>query len=159
MADPNPPEGNPLGASFPPNMNDPLAWMSRMWGPATFDPKELDKRIAELQAVAQWLDMNRTLLQTTIQTLMIQRNAIEAMHSMARSAQGHGAESAGRGASAISSPRPAAPTPQIPGFDPSVWWNALHEQFARVARDAMAQAPSDREPTPAARAGQKPPGP
>ena len=51
----------------------------------TFDPKELDKRITDLRTVAHWLDMNRTLLHTTIQALEMQRNAIVAMHAMGRS--------------------------------------------------------------------------
>ena len=174
MADQNPLAGMPLAASLASNMNDSLQWMARLWGAAggeggaaaqasvapgvpsmlmpTFDPDELEKRIADLRTVAHWLDMNRTLLQTTIQTLEMQRNAIVAMQSMARSAQSGGAiQAAGAGA--------AASGVETPAFDPTVWWNALQEQFVRVATSAIADAqPSPSDPA-GTRSDPKSPGP
>jgi hypothetical protein len=114
MADPNPLAGMPLAESLANNMNESLQWMSRMWGNSaaaplpgaealfgqspsvpglpsmlmpTLDPKELEKRIGDLKTVEHWLDMNRALLHTTIQTLEMQRNGIIALQSMAMSAQ------------------------------------------------------------------------
>jgi hypothetical protein len=42
----------------------------------TVDLGELDKRIADLRAVAQWLELNASMLRTTIQTLEVQRATI-----------------------------------------------------------------------------------
>ena len=42
----------------------------------TVDVGELDKRIADLRAVAQWLELNASVLRTTIQTLEVQRATI-----------------------------------------------------------------------------------
>lgn len=42
----------------------------------TVDLNELDKRIADLRAVAQWLELNASMLRTTIQTLEVQRATI-----------------------------------------------------------------------------------
>jgi len=154
--------------------------MSRMWGNAaaaplagagsplpsglpsmlvpTLDPKELDKRINDLRSVENWLDMNRALLHTTIQTLEMQRNAIVALQSMAMSAQA-GATAAVRGADAPPETQGAAPPPagsapagQPLPFNPAQWWNALGEQFARVASAAVAEAApeADQGPDPAA---------
>jgi hypothetical protein len=196
MTDPNPLAGMPLAESLANNMNESLQWMSRMWGnPAgaplagaqsplppglpsmmmpTLDPNELEKRINDLRTVEHWLDMNRALLHTTIQTLDMQRNALIAMQSMARSAQagstaafGQADQTAsGTGASLRSDPAAGA---QPAAFNPAVWWNALQEQFARVAQAAAveperpaSEAQLQREadasrPQPATRAAQSPP--
>jgi hypothetical protein len=42
----------------------------------TLDLEELDKRIADLRAVGQWLEFNASMLRTTIQTLEVQRATI-----------------------------------------------------------------------------------
>ena len=42
----------------------------------TIDIGELDKRIADLRAVEQWLELNASMLRTTIQTLEVQRATI-----------------------------------------------------------------------------------
>jgi len=42
----------------------------------TMDVDELDKRIADLRAVEQWLELNAGMLRTTIQTLEVQRATI-----------------------------------------------------------------------------------
>jgi len=176
MADPNPLAGMPLAESLANNMNESLQWMARMWGnPAaasaagaeslfgaqpplpvgmpsmlmpTLDPKELEKRITDLRTVEHWLDMNRALLHSTIQTLEMQRNAIVALQSMARSAQaGPSVASTGNvGPDPAAQARGDPPAGAQPlAFDPSQWWNALHEQFARVA-SAAAQQPAAADP-------------
>jgi hypothetical protein len=81
-------------------MGDPFDVMQKMWGMAgmptpgnlaslvrapqqmpsmlapTIDIGELDKRIADLRAVEQWLELNASMLRTTIQTLEVQRATI-----------------------------------------------------------------------------------
>jgi hypothetical protein len=78
MADPNPPQ-------------DPFEVFRRLWGPLgvpvpgmampTMDPKEVEKRIADLKSVEAWLAMNLNMVRFAIQGLDMQRSALEAMKS------------------------------------------------------------------------------
>jgi hypothetical protein len=167
----------PLAESLANNMNESLQWMSRMWGGApaaptagveslfgaqplppglpsmlmpTLDPKELEKRINDLKTVEHWLDMNRALLHSTIQTLEMQRSAIVALQAMAQSASaapGFGGTGASASASAASPAHAAtAPSGQPLPFNPALWWNALQEQFARVASAAATEAQRAADP-------------
>lgn len=169
MADPNPLAGMPLAASLASNMNDSLQWMSRLWSGAatggaapgvpsmlmpTFDPDELEKRIADLKTVAHWLDMNRALLQSTIQTLEMQRNTLLAMQAVTRPPMpGPAPASAPPPASASAPASAPGKAAEVPPFDPSAWWNMLQDQFARVAATAINEAP------PAASGASAAPGP
>jgi hypothetical protein len=68
---------------------DPFDMFRRLWGPLgvpipgmavpTFDPKEVEKRIAELRSVEAWLQMNLNMLKFSIQGLEMQRAALQAM--------------------------------------------------------------------------------
>lgn len=66
------------------NMLDTVEFVRKAWGslgmPPSFTPTidldELDKRIADLKAVEQWLNVNMNMLQGTIQALEIQRGTI-----------------------------------------------------------------------------------
>lgn len=49
--------------------------LPNMFAP-TLDVNELEKRIAELRAVEQWLELNASILRTTIQSLEVQRATI-----------------------------------------------------------------------------------
>jgi hypothetical protein len=174
MADPNPLAGMPLAESLANNMNESLQWMSRLWSGSaagtlagaeslrnsaqsslvpglpsmlmpTLDPQELDKRISDLRTVEHWLDMNRALLHSTIQTLEMQRNAIVALQSMGRAASGPavpGSTGPEPGAAAADAPRQAEVSPGAEAlpFNPAQWWTALQEQFARVASAAASEA-------------------
>lgn len=61
----------------------------RLWGPLgvplpgmampTFDPQELEKRIAELRSVEAWLNMNLNMVKFSIQGLELQRATLQAM--------------------------------------------------------------------------------
>ena len=78
MADPTPPQ-------------DPFEMFRRLWGPLgvpvpgmampTMDPKEVEKRIADLKSVEGWLAMNLNMVRLAIQGLEMQRTALEAMKS------------------------------------------------------------------------------
>ncbi len=63
-----PTPGNTSLAGMPQRMPSMLA--------PTIDVDELDKRIADLRAVQQWLELNAGMLRTTIQTLEVQRATI-----------------------------------------------------------------------------------
>ena len=70
---------------------DPFEMFRRLWGPLgvpipgmavpTFDPREVEKRIAELRSVEAWLNMNLNMLRYSIQALEVQRAALQAMKS------------------------------------------------------------------------------
>ena len=78
MADPNAPQ-------------DPFEMFRRLWGPLgvpvpgmampTMDPKEVEKRVADLKSVESWLAMNLNMVRFAIQGLEMQRSALEAMKS------------------------------------------------------------------------------
>ena len=68
---------------------DPFEMFRRLWGPLgvpipgmavpTFDPHEVEKRIAELRSVEAWLNMNLNMLRFSIQGLELQRATLQAM--------------------------------------------------------------------------------
>lgn len=68
---------------------DPFEMFRRLWGPLgvpipgmavpTFDPQEVEKRIADLRSVEAWLNMNLNMLRYSIQALEVQRAALQAM--------------------------------------------------------------------------------
>lgn len=92
------------------------------------DIRELDKRIAELKAVEQWLSLNLSLLKTTIQGLEVQRGTLAALQSFTesmspqakagepKSAQGFGTEQAAQ------------------------WWDTMQNQFSQMMAAAQASA-------------------
>jgi hypothetical protein len=137
----------------------------------TLDVEELDKRIADLRAVEQWLNLNLSMLRTTVQSLEVQRNTIATLKSfggaMLSAAPGQALPAApanwpyaaGPGVPAMSGTAPAAEPPPaaVPRkrrsarataaaaaaalpLNPTVWWNTLQEQFARIAATAAAEA-------------------
>ncbi|RPH44599.1 MAG: hypothetical protein EHM87_09880 [Burkholderiales bacterium] len=72
---------------------DSVDFVKRAWGglnlPSTLVPTvdidELDKRIADLKAVEQWLNMNLSMLRGTIQGLEIQRGTLAAVKAFGAS--------------------------------------------------------------------------
>ena len=48
-------------------------------GQPTIDPDEIEKKIAELRVVENWLKTNAGMLEMTIKTLEMQKAALEAM--------------------------------------------------------------------------------
>jgi hypothetical protein len=91
----------------------------------TSDPAELEKRIADLKTVEQWLDFNLTLLRTTIQGLEIQRGTLLALKAW----QSQASEQADAGSNSDSSPNPSAET--------NLWWSAMQDQFQQLMQAAQ----------------------
>ena len=68
---------------------DPFEMFRCLWGPLgvplpgmampTLDPKEIEKRIADLKSVEAWLNMNLNMIKLSIQGLEMQKAALEAM--------------------------------------------------------------------------------
>jgi hypothetical protein len=61
----------------------------------TLDPKEVDKRLAELRSVASWLQVNLNMVNMAIQGLEMQRAALLAMGAGAEPGTPPGAGAAG----------------------------------------------------------------
>ncbi len=110
---------------------DTMEQMRRAWGgmgqmpsglQPTLDAKEIEKRISDLKAVEQWLNMNLGLLRTTIQTLEVQLTTIQAIQTMGKSL----------------SPDAAA--------SPTAWWAAM-QQFNQAPPKTPARPASRKKPT------------
>jgi hypothetical protein len=126
----------------------------------TMDIAEIERRIADLRVVEQWLQLNQTMLQTTIQTLEIQRNTVAAFQAFTKAgamvASAHAPSAAVNppvsppiGPSVNSSVNPSAgPSPGIgPAADsPSgssiaaaqaaLWWDFLQQPFRQMTEAA-----------------------
>ena len=82
---------DPLSAfNVPGNMFNPLESFNQAWRtmqgasplPPTMSVAELEKRIAELRTVEQWLNLNLGMLRTSIQTLEVQKGTLQALSSL-----------------------------------------------------------------------------
>jgi len=128
------------------NPQDPFEIFRRLWGPLgvpvpgmampTLDPKEVDKRVAELRSVESWLQVNLNMVRFAIQGLEMQGSALRAMGAGAEPGAPPSplAELAATGANtaastmmwpwaimqqAMSGTPPAAPAPEAaPGGEP-----------------------------------------
>ena len=74
------------------NVLDTMGFVKKAWGamnaPAAFAPtmdlEELDRRIAGLQSVEQWLNMNQSMIQGSIQALEVQRATIATLRDVTK---------------------------------------------------------------------------
>lgn len=91
----------------------------------TLDVDELDKRIADLKAVEQWLNLNVNMLRGTIQGLEIQRGTLAAVKAFGASFSGAAPAGAASRASSWAEPKqgpaasPAPASPPRPEPEPS----------------------------------------
>ncbi len=86
---------------------DPFEVFRRLWGPLglpvpgmavpTLDPKEVEKRIAELRSVESWLEVNLNMVRFAVQGLEVQRSALLAMGAGAPAAAPAAANAAAGG--------------------------------------------------------------
>lgn len=135
--------------SQPPNSPDPFEFLKSLWNPLgmpmpgmvtpTLDAGELDKRIADLKSVENWLNLNLNVLRMTVQGLEMQKATLLAMGGMADSAR------AMQDAMKMP-PAGAASTPVSPV---DAWWTILQQ-----AQQGAAQAPNQ----PGSPQGKKTPG-
>jgi hypothetical protein len=159
-----------------PGMTDTLEFVKNLWGgmgvpgmsgtgaaplgtPA-LSVDELDKRITDLKAVESWLNLNLTMLRTSIQALEVQRGTLATLKSMSESmAQAMGQKgdqtaslppfaaffNAAGAQQAGTPPAPAAAAPQAGAAAPAdammppamAWWNLLQDQFRQAVATAM----------------------
>lgn len=114
---------------------DPFEFMKSLWNPMglpmpgmvapTLDINEVEKKIADLKSVENWLTLNLNMLRLSIQGLEMQRGTLFAMKAM----QPGKAEA---GAKSEKNPFP----------DPAAWWSMMQEAAAKAA----AASPSAAEP-------------
>ena len=57
---------------------------------AALDPAEIDRKIAELRIVENWLSMSLNMMQMSIKTLELQKASLEAIAAAQQSMQGTG---------------------------------------------------------------------
>jgi hypothetical protein len=145
----------------------------------TFDINELDKRIADLRAVEQWLELNASMLRTTIQTLEVQRATIATLKGISGAMlapltkPGQKADVGGMAMPSFPVPPPEqtaepstptarksshkrhkakpahAPTVTEAPLNPTAWWNTLQDQFTKIAASAAAGAAAGAAEAPA----------
>jgi hypothetical protein len=153
-----------------PGMSDTLDFVKNLWGgmnvPGVMSPMtgptlstdDLEKKIADLKAVESWLNLNVTMLRSTIQALEVQRGTIATLKSMSASmAQAMGQAGADPRANPFAPFFPPAGTAAAPaqaqgaagmqgaqlppGISPMpaavAWWNTLQEQFRQAVASAM----------------------
>lgn len=75
------PPGAPgaVAAGFP--LPNPAAML------ATLDPAEIDKKIAELKVIENWLAISQSFMQMSIKTMELQKSSLEAMRAAAAPAR------------------------------------------------------------------------
>lgn len=148
--------------------------MQKAWGfnsaapmTPTLDIDEIDRRLQDLNTISQWLSLNQNMLQSTIQTLQVQRATLAAIHSFGSAAENQGGDqtvsavdvmqaftkmfSPPQDAASAASPTPppspertsrpsgsAGPTSAAhAAADPQQWWAMLQNQFTQVTNAAL----------------------
>ena len=99
----------PPGSGFPFSPQDAMAFMQKMWNPlgmpmpgfgvpgaaaampgampfpdpaamfAALDPVEIDRKIAEMKIIENWLTMSVSMIQMSVKTMELQKASVEAM--------------------------------------------------------------------------------
>lgn len=151
------PGGNPMqGAGLLETMElVRKAWSSFALPPGmapTVDPDEIERRVAELKAVEQWLVMNLTMLRGTIQALEIQQHTLATLRAfgatgsaaMSAAASAPGPSADGGGASAAV--KTGWPHPEAPESEPEPGSAPAPKAMQEAAPDATAGQAQPRRP-------------
>ena len=120
---------------------DPFEFLKALWSPMglpmpglvtpTLDVGEVDKRIADLKSVENWLNLNLNVLRMTIQGLEMQKATLSAMQGM------QGGMAAAAQAMQGSGLAPAASAGGNPAAD--AWWSVL-QQAQKATEQAVSQS-------------------
>jgi len=123
---------------------DPFEFMKKLWNPMglpmpgmvapTLDLDAVEKKIADLKSVENWLNLNLNMLRLSLQGLEMQRNTLAAMKAM-QPAPEQAAADAGKNA--------------FP--DPAAWWSMM-----QAAAASAAAKPAEAQPAKAGPAKSKP---
>jgi len=122
-------------STFP---GDPFEMLKKLWAPTglplpgltvpTLDPAEIDKRIADLKQVENWMNVNLNVLRMSIQTLEMQKATLAAMAA----AMPSGAAKPGEAKVTEAGPPSLADT----------WWQMFQQMTAAAAQSAKPEAPA-----------------
>ncbi len=143
-SDPPFPHVDPMGGLFDfKAMFDAMEVARRHWSAMpipssmtpTIDPAELDKRIADLKTVEQWLVLNLNLLRGSIQALELQRATLASLQSFGEAARAAAEAATQTGSSAREADRPTASSAPPGGADEA------RQTASRGTRD-RAEAPA-----------------
>ena len=135
---------DPLSAfNVPGNMFNPLESFNQAWRtmqtasplPPTMSVADLERRIADLRTVEQWLNLNLGMLRTSIQTLEVQKGTLQALSSLSAlmspdAAQAAMGSSPGHAAAGPDSATGAMDTAQQLSKQ---WWDVLQAQLAQLS--------------------------
>jgi hypothetical protein len=105
-------------------MTDTLEFVKNLWGgmkiPGMAMPSlsvdDVNKQIADLKAVESWLNVNMSMLRSTIQALEVQSATLAALHTMSNSM--NSLAQAGMAQPAAPAGKAAAPAPEAFSFTP-----------------------------------------
>jgi len=150
--------------------------------PNPMAPEELEKRIAELRVVENWLKLNLSMLSSTIQGMEVQHATVKTLQSFVAMGQAGttqtdsaasplevalGLKPAPKGKAAAPQPDPTPPAsdassaPSDASESPQQaaaqgWWNMLENQFAQIAAATATAAKANNEHLQKAAAMQQP---
>jgi len=123
---------------MPDPLPDPFEFMKTLWNPMglpmpgmvapMLDIDAVEKKIADLKSVENWLNLNLNMLRLSIQGLEMQKNTLGAMKAM----QGRPADAGPEGE-------------KNPFPDPTAWWNLMQEAAAQAAKPAETK-PAETKP-------------
>lgn len=158
------------GLPFSNTMGDSFELMKKMWGMAglpgipsagnlatralrlpqqlpsmvapTLDVDELEKRIADLRAVEQWLELNVSMLRTTIQTLEVQRATIATLKGLSGAMLSPLSKPAPKGDAFAALPPTLAIPPIAPAADTAPAANTAPRRSARRKTKQATPPPS-----------------
>ena len=109
--------------------SDPFELLKKLWSPMglpmagmvapTLDLAEIDKRIADLKSVENWLTLNLNVLKMSIQGLEMQRSTVAAMQGAQDAPPGGGGKPGQSG-------NPIA----------DAWWSVLHAQATHLSPES-----------------------
>jgi len=118
---------------------DPFEFMKKLWSPMglpmpgmvapTLDIDAVEKKIADLKSVENWLNLNLNMLRLSIQGLEMQRSTLAAMKAMQPAPEAA-----------------AADADKIPFPDPAAWWAMMQTATANAAAKPAETKPATAAP-------------
>jgi hypothetical protein len=121
-------------------MTDPFEFLKKSWAginslpksiTPTFDIEELDKRITDMKAVENWLQLNLSMLQGTIKTMEIQRGTLATLKDLGQSLTP-------QTASVLAKDLAGGIQQAAAAQNAAAWWELLQNQFHQVTQAAAA---------------------
>ena len=137
------PSDPPSAFNVPGNMFNPLESFNQAWRmmqtasplPPTMSVADLEKRIAELRTVEQWLNLNLGMLRASIQTLEVQKGTLQALGNLSAMMSPDAVQAAmGPGPG----PAAAGPDSATAAMDTAQqlsqqWWDVLQAQLGQLS--------------------------